>query len=71
MTDPAAAPRRTVTLRSPSGKPLLTLRAVPAALAAAAALVVAPRLTAVAALAALARKMTLTIEAPESAAPPA
>ena len=63
MTDAAPTPRRTVTLRSPSGKPVLTLPALPAAAAVAAALALAPRLTATAALAALLRKMSLSIDA--------
>jgi len=63
MTDATSTPRRTVTLHSPSGKPVLTLPVVPAAAAAAAALALAPRLTAMAALAALLRKMSLSIDA--------
>lgn len=62
MTDAAPTPRRTITLRSPSGKPVLTLSVLPAVAAAAAALALAPRLTATVALAALLRKMTLSID---------
>ena len=53
--------RHTVTLLAPSGRPLLTLRLLPAAAVAATALVLAPRVTALVALAALARKMSLAI----------
>jgi len=57
----AITSRHTVTLLAPSGRPLLTLRALPAVAVAAAALALAPRVTALAALAALARKMSLAI----------
>jgi hypothetical protein len=63
MTDARNNLRRTVTLRSPSGEPVLTLGALPAAAAAVAALTLAPRLTALAALAALQRRMSLSIDA--------
>lgn len=62
MTDAAPAPRRTVSLRSPSGKTVLTLPILPAAAATLAALALAPRLTALAALGALARRMSLTLD---------
>jgi hypothetical protein len=71
MNDASPAPRRTVTLRTSSGKPVLTLPVVPAAAAAAAALALAPRLTALAALAALLRKMSLSLGAATPVEPPA
>ena len=64
MTAPAARSRRTVTVRSSSGKAMLTVPLVPAAVAGAVALALAPRITALAALAALVQKMSLSIEAP-------
>jgi hypothetical protein len=64
MTAPAPRPRRTVTLHSSSGKAVLTVPLLPAAVAGVAALALAPRVTAVAALAALAQKMSLSIGAP-------
>jgi hypothetical protein len=64
MTAPAARSRRTVTLCSSSGKPVLTVPLVPAAVAGVVALAVAPRITALAALAALVQKMSLSTEAP-------
>lgn len=60
MTHASSAPRRTVTLHAASGKPVLTVPVLPAAVVAATALAVAPRVTALAALAALLRKMTLS-----------
>jgi hypothetical protein len=71
MNAASSAPRRTVTLRAPSGKPVLTLPLVPAAVAAAAALALAPRVTALAALAALLRKMSLSVGEAIPAEPPA
>jgi hypothetical protein len=71
MSDASPAPRRTVTLHAPSGKPLLTLPLVPAAVAAVAALALAPRVTALAALAALLRKMSLSVGETAQAEPPA
>jgi len=64
MTDPAPAQRRTIVLRSASGKPLLTLPLLPAAAAAGAALALAPRLAAAAALGALLGKLSLSVETP-------
>ena len=64
MTATAAHSRRTVTLRSSSGKAVLTVPLLPAAVAGAVALAVAPRITAVAALTALVQKMSLSMEAP-------
>lgn len=64
MTAPAGRSRRTVTLRSSSGKAVLTVPLLPAAVAGAVALAVAPRITALAALAALVRKMSLSMERP-------
>jgi hypothetical protein len=54
--------RRTVTLRSASGKPLLTLGALPAAAALAVALALAPRITAAAAVGALVRRLSLSLD---------
>jgi hypothetical protein len=71
MSDASPAPRRTVTLHAPSGKPMLTLPMVPAAAAAAAALALAPRVTALAALAVLLRKMSLSVGEATPVEPPA
>jgi hypothetical protein len=71
MTAAAARSRRTVTLRSSSGKAVLTVPLLPAAVAGAVALAVAPRITALAALGALVQKMSLSMQAaprPEAAA---
>jgi molybdopterin biosynthesis enzyme len=54
--------RRTVTLHSPAGKPVAALPALPAAAVVAAAIALAPRLTALAALAGLMRRMSLTVD---------
>ena len=64
MTDttPASAPGFRVALRGPSGDTLVGIEAVPAAVLLAAALAVAPRLTAVAAVAALFRRFSLSFE---------
>jgi len=64
------AERRTVTLRSSSGRGLLTVPVLPAALAAAASLALAPRATALAAIGALLRGMSLSIDG-VPASPPA
>jgi len=64
MTEARLTLPRTVTLLSPSGEPVLTVGALPAAAVAAAALALAPRLTAVAALAALVRRMSLSLDSP-------
>jgi hypothetical protein len=53
-----------VTLHSSSGKAVLTVPLLPAAVAGAVALAVAPRITALAALAALLQKMSLSMGAP-------
>jgi hypothetical protein len=53
---------RTLTVRAASGEGVITLPAVPAGLALGAALAVAPRLTAAAALGALFARMSLSIE---------
>ena len=63
MTDAPPHSRRTVTLHASSGKPVLTVPLVPAAAVAAVALALAPRITALAALASLVKKMSLSIEA--------
>ncbi len=62
MTQARPALSRTLTLRSPGGDPVLRIGALPAAVGAALALIFAPRLTALAALAALLRRMSLTID---------
>ena len=62
MTDAAPAPRRTVTLHIPSGTPVVRLPLVPAAACAAVARALVPRVTALAALAALLRRMRLSVE---------
>jgi|GEM_PF-2460542 len=62
MTEPPAARPRTVTLQSAGGTPVLTVPLLPAALAAGAALALAPRLTAAAALLALLRRMSLCLD---------
>jgi len=68
MTEVPAVLRRTVTLRTSAGKPVVALPAVTAAAAFAATLALAPRFTALAAVAALLRKMSLTLD---GAPPPA
>ena len=72
MPDAASALRHTVTLRAPSGKPVLTVPVLPAAAVAAAALALAPRVTALAALGALLRRMSLSLDgaAPAESAQP-
>lgn len=62
MTDTSPALSRTLTLRSPSGDAVLRVGVLPAALGTAAALAFVPRLTALAALAALLRRMSLSID---------
>ena len=71
MPDAAPTLRRTVTLYGPSGKPVITVPVLPAAAAVAAALALAPRITALAALAALLRRMSLSLNGGEPAGPPA
>ena len=71
MTDAAPAPRRTVTLHVPSGKPVVRLPLVPAAACAAVALALFPRVTALAALAALLRRMSLSVDGATPAVAPA
>ena len=62
MTDTLPALSRTVTLRSSSGGQVVRVGVVPAAVGAAVALAFAPRLTALAAFAALLRRMSLSID---------
>ena len=71
MPDASPTPCRTVTLHALSGKPVITVPVVAAAALAAAALALAPRLTALAALAALLRKMSLSVDGASPAQPPA
>ncbi len=62
MTDTRPILSRTFTLRSPSGGPIVRIGVLPAAVGAAVALAFVPRLTALAALAALLRRMSLSID---------
>jgi hypothetical protein len=67
MTEIHPGLRRTVTLRSPSGDSLVRVRLLPAAVGVALALALAPRLTLLATLAALLRRMSLSVDGtPES-----
>jgi len=70
MPDASPTPRRTVTLHAPSGKPVIAVPVAAAAAVAAAALALAPRITALAALAALLRKMSLSVDGAAPARPP-
>lgn len=58
----AAASKRTVTIHAPDGHPLVRAKLLHAAAVAAAGVVVAPRLTAAAAVGALLKGMSLSIE---------
>jgi len=62
MTDPRPTLNRTVTFRSPSGRPVVRVGLLPAALAGLAVLVFFPRVTALALLAAWLRRMSLSID---------
>jgi hypothetical protein len=62
MTPGNPALSRTITLRSSSGRPLARVGLVPAAAAVAAGLVLAPRLTAIAAIGGLLRGVSLTVD---------
>lgn len=62
MTDTRPILSRALTLRSPSGGPIVRVGVLPAAAGAAVALAFVPRLTALAALAALLRRMSLSID---------
>ena len=62
MTQVRSASTHTVSLRSASGEPVLRAGALPAAVGAALAVYLVPRLTALAALAALLRRMSLSID---------
>ncbi|MBP1631972.1 MAG: hypothetical protein H6Q11_260 [Acidobacteria bacterium] len=62
MTNPRPTLNRTVTFGSPSGKPLVRVGLLPAALAGLAALVFFPRVTALAVLAAWLRRVSLSID---------
>lgn len=61
MADTRRSLNRTVTLRSPSGRPLVRVGLLPAALVGLAALAFFPRLTALATLAAWLRRVSLSI----------
>lgn len=63
MTDTHPALNRTLTLRSSSGTPVARVGVVPAAVGAVVALAFVPRLTALAAFAALLRRMSLSVDA--------
>jgi len=63
MTDTRPALNRTLTLHSPSGSPVLRVGVVPAVVGVVVALAFVPRLTALAALAALLRHMSLSVDA--------
>lgn len=63
MTEARSALSHTVSLRSPSGQPVVSVGVLPAAVATALALALIPRLTALAALAALLRRMSLSVDA--------
>ena len=71
MPDVSPTLRRTVTLQGPSGKPVITVPVLPAAAVAAAALALAPRVTALAALGALLRRMSLSLDGAAPARPAA
>ncbi len=57
---------RRVTIGGPNGSPAVKLKLLHAGVAAAAGVILAPRATAVAALAAMIRGVTVTIDAPAS-----
>ncbi|MEE8498122.1 MAG: hypothetical protein V3S62_06290 [Acidimicrobiia bacterium] len=58
------AMERTVTIGGPDGSPAVKLKLIHAAAAAAAGVVLAPRLTAIAAIAAMIKGVTVTIDSP-------
>jgi hypothetical protein len=62
MADTRPARNRTLTLRSPSGKPVVRVGLLPAAAAGLAALAFFPRLTALAALGAWLRRVSLSVD---------
>jgi len=62
MTDTRPALSRTVTLHSPAGGRVVRVGVVPAAVGAVVALAFVPRLTALAAFAALLRRMSLSVD---------
>lgn len=59
---PPPAPSPVVTLRTASGQGLVSLDAIPAAAALTAAVVIAPRFTALAAIGALLARMSITLD---------
>lgn len=67
----ASASERVVTIRSAEGRPLVETKLLHAAAVAAAGVIVAPRLTAAAAVGALLRGITLTVGQPTDEAAPA
>jgi hypothetical protein len=62
MTDARPTPGRTVTVRSPSGRPVVRIGLLPGALAGLIGLAFFPRLTALAILAAWLRRVSLSID---------
>lgn len=60
------AMERTVTIGGPNGAPAVKLRLLHAAAAAAAGVILAPRATAVAAVVAMLKGVTVSIDAPET-----
>jgi hypothetical protein len=62
MTEASRALHHTISLRSPSGEPIVRVGVLPAAVGAAIALAFLPRLTALTALAALLRRLSLSID---------
>jgi len=57
---------RTITIGGPDGSPAVKLKLLHAAAAAAAGIILAPRATAIAAIAAMLRGVTVTVDAPAS-----
>lgn len=62
MTDARPAPGRTITFRSPSGRPLLRIGVLPVAAAVLIGLVFFPRLTALVSLAAWLRRVGFSFD---------
>jgi hypothetical protein len=62
MTETGSALSHTISLRSPSGQPVVRVGVLPAAVGTAVALAFVPRLTALVALAALLRRMSLSVD---------
>ncbi len=68
MTDRSRVTERTVALRGASGDRIVEVSILAAGIALAAALAIAPRLSAIAAVGALAARMSISIENPGSPA---